>query len=106
LIAVGRDLYDTTFYGGLDSSYNAGTVYKLTPSGSGYKESVVYSFIGGCATGHCRDGLWPEGGLVYANNTLYGTTFGSGLGDCIFEGSSSSANIPGCGTIFALTPKP
>jgi uncharacterized repeat protein (TIGR03803 family) len=74
-------LYGTTEYGGPS---NAGTVFKLTPSGSGYTESVVYAFQGG------NDGALPVAGLVAGKRGLYGTTAAGG-----------SANL---GTIFALTP--
>ena len=38
-------LYGTTFYGGPGScDGGCGTVFKLTPSGSGYDESILYAF--------------------------------------------------------------
>jgi len=62
------NLYGTTFEGGL---YGYGTDYELTPSGSGWTESFLYSFTGGA------DGNNPYGGLIFdppAN--LYGDTAG------------------------------
>jgi uncharacterized repeat protein (TIGR03803 family) len=75
-------LYGTTRQGG---STDNGTVYKLTPSGSGYTESVLYSFLGG------SNGADLLGGLVFdENGALYGTT---GYG-----------GVSNNGTVFKLTP--
>src|SRR5579863_4468432 len=83
---TGPTLYGTTVYGGAN---NDGTVFKLTPSGKGYKETVVWNF--GSIAG---DGVDPSGGVcVSAKGVIYGTTIGGGSG-----GSS------GMGTVFALTP--
>jgi uncharacterized repeat protein (TIGR03803 family) len=80
-------LYGTTLLGG---SAGIGTVFKLTPTPSGYTETVLYSFQGG------SDGSDPEAGLIAdASGALYGTTF---LG-----GSTSCAPLT-CGTVFKLTP--
>ena len=49
-------LWGTTFYGGTS---NLGTVFKLTPSGSGYTESVLHSFTGG------SDGAYPYAGADF-----------------------------------------
>jgi uncharacterized repeat protein (TIGR03803 family) len=86
------NLYGTTEYGGtgdcsngIDPNYGCGTVYKLTPSGGGWTETVIYSFQGG------NDGWTPWGGVIFdAAGNLYGTTW---------TGGSSS-----CGTIFELSP--
>jgi uncharacterized repeat protein (TIGR03803 family) len=79
--AVGN-LYGTTAGGG---SFNLGTVFELTPTESGWSESVLYSFGGGA------DGANPNSGLVFDKaGNLYGTTFtGGGYG---------------AGTVFKLTP--
>jgi uncharacterized repeat protein (TIGR03803 family) len=69
------NLYGTTSDGGAD---NAGTVFKLTPSGT---ETVLYSFT--CRT----DGCFPSAGVVLdSKDNLYGTTIGAE------------------GTVFKLTP--
>jgi uncharacterized repeat protein (TIGR03803 family) len=86
------NLYGTTAYGGtgvcinsIGLNYGCGAVYKLTPSGGGWTETVIYSFQGG------NDGQMPAGGLIFdAAGNLYGTTA---------IGGSSSA-----GTIFELSP--
>ena len=75
-------LYGTTSAGGYNGS---GTVFKLTPSGSGYSESILHSFSGG------SDGANPYAGLIFDNKgALYGTT--------------SAGGYNGSGTVFKLTP--
>ena len=71
LIADGSGaLYGTTSRGG---RYNGGTVFKLTPTGSGYTETILHSFRG-------ADGRGPHGPLLAGSGgTLYGTTSGGGL---------------------------
>jgi uncharacterized repeat protein (TIGR03803 family) len=95
LIADGQGaLYGTTQGGGSTSctGLGCGTVYKLTPMGSGYSESVLYNF-----QGPPGDGQYPVAALVAdANGVLYGTT---SLG-----GSPTCATGQGCGTVFKLTP--
>jgi uncharacterized repeat protein (TIGR03803 family) len=85
-------LYGTTSFGG---KYDYGAVFKLAPSGSGYTESVLYSF---CANSKCPDGAFPSGSLVFGKDgALYGTTAlgGAGLPGC-------ENSVIGCGTIFKL----
>jgi uncharacterized repeat protein (TIGR03803 family) len=84
-------LYGTTVFGGSGSCPGGcGTVFKLTPSGRGFIESVVYSFSGG------DDGAAPYGGLIVdATGALFGTTAAGGGTGC---GDS------GCGTVYKLTP--
>jgi uncharacterized repeat protein (TIGR03803 family) len=61
-------LYSTTWYGGGSGN---GTVFSLAPArGSGWKESVLYSFQG------TTDGSAPAGGVVADRaGNLYGTTY-------------------------------
>jgi uncharacterized repeat protein (TIGR03803 family) len=76
------NLYGTTEFGG---SSNVGTIYKLTPSGSGWTESVLYTFHGQ------SDGQKPLAGLTFDNSgNMYGATSGGGANNG--------------GTIFKLTP--
>ncbi len=71
-----------------------GTVFKLTPSGSGYTETVLHSFQAG------NDGAIPVATLIADGRALYGTTqFGGGTTAC-----KSASGTPGCGTVFKLTP--
>jgi uncharacterized repeat protein (TIGR03803 family) len=96
-------IYGTTLYGG---SKNGGVVFKLTPSSSGYTESVLHEFTG-------ADGLYPEAGVVAdAGGALYGTTAGGGGSGCdtgcgvVFKltPSGGSGCDTGCGVVFKLTP--
>jgi uncharacterized repeat protein (TIGR03803 family) len=78
-------LYGTTAFGGINKG---GTVFKVTPSGSGYAESVLHSFTGG------TDGDNPGAGLTFGKTgVLYGTTTAGGQKHPA-EG----------GTVFKLTP--
>src|SRR5271165_2425206 len=62
-----------------------GTVYELTPSGSGWTENTLYNFQSG------SDGRRPTGGVIFdQSGNLYGTTEFGGWG--------------GGGTVFKLTP--
>ena len=64
------DLYGTAYYGGADS---AGTVYELSPSGSGWTEKTLTDFAGG--------GGFPFGGLTFdPKGNLYGTGIRRGHG--------------------------
>lgn len=74
-------LYGTTSLGGKN---DAGTVFSLVPSGSGYAEHVLWSFGSGPA-----DGAYPDGNVIVdSNGIIYGTTLGN-------SGSGS-------GTLFTL----
>lgn len=87
------NLYGTTSAGGLSTGtsscqYGAegyGTIFKLTPSRSKYRYSVIYRFKGG------RDGMCPTAGLLPGpHGVLYGLTnyggapYGKGNGT-VFE---------------------
>lgn len=84
------NLYGTTSEGGAYDtgthvSNDSGTVFELTPSGSGYTELVLHSF------GARGDGVTPLAGLTFgANGALYGTT--------------SAGGATGSGTVFELAP--
>jgi uncharacterized repeat protein (TIGR03803 family) len=81
-------LYGTTEYGGSDGD---GIVFRLTPSGSSYKETVLYTFTGG------QDGNAPLAGLtIDSAGDLFGATLlgGGGGTQCHVSG--------GCGTLFEL----
>jgi uncharacterized repeat protein (TIGR03803 family) len=80
------NLYGTTSSGG---AYGYGTVYELSPSGSGWTERTLYSFQGQ------QDGGNPYAGVILdpAGN-LYGATQygGSGGGGTAFELSPSGGS--------------
>ena len=68
--AADRQIYGTTTGGG---TYNSGTVFKITPSGT---LTTLYSF---CAQSGCADGSNPHAGLVHGSGGfLYGTTTAGG----------------------------
>ena len=84
------NMYGTTLYGG---RYNGGTVFEMTPNGSGgWTESPLYHF-----NPASTNGAYPLGGLVMdASGNLYGTTFAGGNFSCGFQSK--------CGTVFELSP--
>ena len=83
------NLYGTTSAGGDSSS---GVVFKLSPSGGSWHESVLYSFTAGA------DGGFPSAGLILDSaGNLYGTT--------LYFGNISSTCPDGCGTAFELSPR-
>ena len=76
------NLYGTTFYGGTNLY---GTVFKLSPHGGAWTETVLYDFGSG------NDGGELSGGVVMDRaGDLYGTT-----------GYGGTYNY---GTVFELTP--
>jgi uncharacterized repeat protein (TIGR03803 family) len=82
------NLYGVTTNGGTN---NAGTVFELSPSGSGWTEQVLYNFTGG------SDGFLPIAGLIAdEQGNLYGTTNAGGDLNCGALGS--------CGVVFELSP--
>ncbi len=74
------NLYGTTLYGG---SGGYGTVYQLTPSGSGWVQNLLYSFDE-------TMGAYPEGVILDSAGDLFGATSGGGSNNG--------------GTLFELTP--
>jgi uncharacterized repeat protein (TIGR03803 family) len=65
-----------------------GTVFALTPSGSGYVESTLYSFAGS------NDGYLPQAGITTdKRGSVYGTTQ--------WGGGGTGCGV-GCGTVFKL----
>lgn len=90
LVNVHGKLYGTTNTGGancIDRGADCGTVFSVTTSGT---ETVLHSFKGAP-----KDGQNPDGGLIYVDGKLYGTTTGGGHSPC--------DPSQGCGTAFALT---
>jgi uncharacterized repeat protein (TIGR03803 family) len=81
-LVLGSDLnfYGTTVYG-------AGSIFKITPSGS---LTTLHTFSG-------SDGYAPQGGVIQASDgNFYGTTS---------SGGAPSTFCPsGCGTVFKMTP--
>ncbi len=77
LLLSGSTLYGTTLRGG---SAGEGTVFAINTDGTGFTN--LYQFTGG------SDGSYPNGGLILAGNTLYGT--------------ASHKGGSGSGTVFAI----
>jgi hypothetical protein len=80
------NLYGTALNGG----NNFGIAFEISPSGSNWKERMIYNF---CSRNNCADGASPIAGLVMdGNGALYGTTISGGTGCSSF----------GCGVVFKL----
>ncbi len=69
LVVLNGVLYGTTQKGGPSG---VGTVFSLTPQG---QEAVITSFT--------STHSYPSSGLTVVDGSLYGTTFGGGLGDAV-----------------------
>ena len=83
-----NSIYGTTISGGSGNCGDStcGTVYKLTPSGGGWTECVLFNF-----SGLDGDGINPFGGVIFDSaGNLYGTT--------------SFAGFQYDGVVFRLTP--
>jgi uncharacterized repeat protein (TIGR03803 family) len=84
------NFYGTTHEGGANG---AGTVYKLTPSGT---LTTLYDF---CSQAQCADGSSPYAGVIQdAAGNLYGTTNVGGN-----DANQSYCNY-GCGVAYKLSP--
>jgi len=76
ILEASGNLYGTTYLGGIAG---AGSVYKLSPSGSAWKYTSLYSFKAGA------DGSGPAfGSLAVGANGLFGTTEGGGNFGIVF----------------------
>jgi len=82
------NLYGTTLYGGdmtTCANYGCGTVFRLTPSGTGWTQDLLHRFQGG------DDGAFLYAGLIAGpSGNLYGAT--------------NAGGPSGGGTVFELTP--
>ncbi|MGA3213875.1 MAG: choice-of-anchor tandem repeat GloVer-containing protein, partial [Terriglobales bacterium] len=94
----GGNLYGTTVSGGVNSS---GTVFKLSPPGSGvgpWTETVLYNFCSVNNPVDCFDGSYPYGNLIFdSKGNLYGT---AAAGGGPYEDECSNS----CGLVFELSP--
>jgi uncharacterized repeat protein (TIGR03803 family) len=86
------NLYGTTSEGGdRGTGEGYGVVFELTPSSSGWTQSVLHTFTGGA------DGGNPYGSvLLDQSGNLYGATS--------YGGTGTGCNVSLCGTVFELTP--
>jgi uncharacterized repeat protein (TIGR03803 family) len=90
------NLYGTTVNGGASGN---GTVYQVTPSGSGWTETVIHDFQ------NSSDGRWPVAGLVMdAAGNLYGAAEvgGSGGGGTVYKLTFSNGHWT-FATIYSFT---
>ena len=80
---IAGNLYGTTILGGnfiCDAQQGCGTVFRLTPSPSGWTENVLYAFTGG------DDGLAASAGVIFDQfGNLYGATAHGPRGGAAFE---------------------
>jgi hypothetical protein len=71
------NLYSTTLSGGTGrlADVNDGVVFELSPSSSGWTETVLYNFCSLGTGNFCLDGASPEAGVTLdSSGDLYGTT--------------------------------
>jgi len=88
LLDAAGNLYGTTNEGGIHCApYGCGTVFELSPNGSGgWTETILHHF------GNGSDGALPYAGLISDGaGNLYGTTNGGGVNSA--------------GTVFELSPR-
>jgi uncharacterized repeat protein (TIGR03803 family) len=93
ILDAAGNLYGTTKFGGGSGCGGAGcgVVFELSPTSSGWNETVLYTFTGG------TDGGEPDAGLTSdGRGHLYGTAA---------LGGGSSKCSSGCGTVFQLARK-
>jgi hypothetical protein len=88
LLAKDGAIFGTTLSGG---TYEAGTVFELTPGRDGYTESILYDFPSKAPPG---PPAFASGLVEDASGALYGTTH---------QGESGNT-CSLCGTVFKLTP--
>jgi uncharacterized repeat protein (TIGR03803 family) len=89
------NLYGTASLGGANINSNCyggcGVVFELSPSATGWKETVLYNF---CSQAGCTDGNLPFAGVIMDSaGNLYGTTTQSGdpsTNGVVFELSPSA----------------
>lgn len=91
------NLYGTTLGGGNSGCYKSptgcGVVFKLSPTATGWHETVLHAFAGK------SDGALPYASLILdAAGNLYGTTAGGG----VTTGVSTTCQVNGCGTVFEI----
>jgi len=102
LVADGHGgFYGVTFEGGVVTSSclnGCGTVFELTPNGSGgWTQTVIFSFSNETTTGH-----GPFNLVMDTHGNLFGTGVGGGQSQNAVCGASQGA----CGMVFEVSPGP
>jgi len=93
VVDAAGNLYGTASGAGLPS--NGGTVFELSPTGNGWRETTLYSF---CPQTGCPDGMFPSGSLTLdSSGDLLGVADGGGTAQ-----SCPPGDIDGCGVIFRI----
>jgi uncharacterized repeat protein (TIGR03803 family) len=88
--ATDGNLYGTTYHGGNGVAGGAGTIFRITPSGT---LTTLYEF---CAQSGCPDGQWPYAGLMQAGDgNLYGTTYYGGTSEFNADGTAFRITLSG-----------
>jgi uncharacterized repeat protein (TIGR03803 family) len=86
----GMTLSNNVFYGTTrdGGSHNGGIIFRINPDGSGY--TILHHFAGGT-----NDGDGPQGTLIVAGPTIYGTTFNGGTSNfgTVFSMDISGSNF-------------
>ncbi len=81
------NFYGTTY---CDGAHGLGTVFKISPAGSGWTVTNLHDFAGG------DDGQYPVGGVIMDDSgNLYGTAS---------QGGTGTACTGGCGVVWEITP--
>jgi hypothetical protein len=103
------NLYGTTYYGGNGGQYGGGVVFELSPQGTNWSETVLYSF---CAQANCADGTNPTGNLIFDKyGNLYGTagnvfelslSGGAWTEQVIFGGGYGGLTADAAGNLFGV----
>jgi uncharacterized repeat protein (TIGR03803 family) len=88
------NLYGAASGGGSSGCNGCGLAYKLSPSSSGWQQTVIHRFSGG------RDGGIPNGTFIFDSaGNLYGSSPIGGNPACGLDGGTNN-----CGVVFKLTP--
>jgi uncharacterized repeat protein (TIGR03803 family) len=78
------NIYGTTVNGGTPDcpagGSGCGAVFRLSPEGGSWAETVVYNFCSNNVNNRCLDGDFPLGQLTLVSGKLYGTTEQGGTG--------------------------
>jgi len=88
------NLYGTAAYAGPNGG---GIVFELSSTVSGWKETILHSFVIGYS-----DGNDPVGVVMDASGNLYGATYHGGDSDCV---EVYNLGWLGCGIVYELSPQ-